>query len=96
MKLSSDEVRDIALEARLILTDDELPRAVCYINDFLDMLDRFRELDLKDVEPFCFAETIECPLRDDVLKPFAERDAILSESAHVERDYFKVPRIMEE
>ena len=96
MKLSSDEVRDIALEARLILTEDELAAAVGYINDFLDMLDRFKELDLKDVEPFCFAETMECPLRDDVLKPFGGRDVILRESAHVERDYFKVPRIMEE
>ena len=96
MKLSSDEVRDIALEARLILTEGELAAAVGYINDFLDMLDRFKELDLKDVEPFCFADTMECPLRDDVLTPFGDRDAILRESAHVERDYFKVPRIMEE
>ena len=96
MKLSNDEVREIALEARLTLDDAELEKAARYINNFLSMLDRFKELDLKDVEPFCFAETMECPLRNDALTPFGGRDAILRESAHVERDYFKVPRIMEE
>ncbi|MCR5346305.1 MAG: Asp-tRNA(Asn)/Glu-tRNA(Gln) amidotransferase subunit GatC [Fretibacterium sp.] len=95
MKLSGDEVREIAQESRLALTDKELEGAVRYINDFLDMLDRFRELDLSGVEPFNFAETISCPLRDDVHTPFDNRDAILDESAHVEADYFKVPRIME-
>ncbi len=96
MSLSNDEVRDIALEARLLLTEDELAGAVRYINEFLDMLDRFKELDLKDVEPFSFAEAIECPLREDVLAPFAGRDEILGEGRHVEGNYFKVPRIMEE
>ena len=96
MSLSNDEVRDIALEARLLLTEDELAGAVRYINEFLDMLDRFKELDLKDVEPFSFAEAIECPLREDVLAPFADRDEILGEGRHVEGNYFKVPRIMEE
>ena len=95
MKLSGDEVREIALESRLVLTDEELNNAARYINDFLDMLDRFKELDLTDVEPFSFAEVIACPLRDDAPTPFGNRDAILSESAHVEADYFKVPRIME-
>ena len=90
------EVREIALESRLVLNDEELDGAVRYINDFLDMLDRFRELDLKDVEPFSFAEAIECPLREDNVTPFHNRDEILGESAHVESDYFKVPRIIEE
>ncbi|MBR1673224.1 MAG: Asp-tRNA(Asn)/Glu-tRNA(Gln) amidotransferase subunit GatC [Fretibacterium sp.] len=95
MKLSGDEVREIALESRLVLTDEELDGAVRYINEFLDMLDRFKELDLTDVEPFSFAEAIECPLRDDTPTPFGNRDAVMGESAHVEGDYFKVPRIME-
>ena len=52
MKLSNDEVREIALEARLTLDDAELEKAARYINNFLSMLDRFKELDLKEVEPF--------------------------------------------
>lgn len=97
-KLSGDEVRQIALEARLVLTDDELAGAVRYINSFLNMLDRFKELDLKDVEPFCFAEVVACPLRDDTVNPFSVsgRDALLSGSDHVEHNEFRVPRIMED
>ncbi len=96
MSLSGEEVREIALESRLVLSDEELEGAVQYINDFLDMLDRFRELDLKDVEPFSFAEVLDCPLREDAVVAFPNRNGILSESAHVESGYFKVPRIMEE
>ena len=96
MKLSNDEVREIALEARLTLDDAELEKAARYINNFLSMLDRFKELDLKEVEPFCFAEKTECPLREDVLTPFGDVKAILAEGPHRVGDYFKVPRIMEE
>lgn len=96
MKLTSDEVNEIALESRLLLTEEELAGAVRYINTFLDKLDCFRELDLKDVEPFSFAEAIECPLREDKVIPFPDNEAILHESEHVDGSYFKVPRIMEE
>lgn len=47
MKLGNDDVRAIASEARLSLTDSELAGAVRYINNFLEMVDRFKELDLK-------------------------------------------------
>ena len=96
MKLDASEVNDIALESRLLLTDKELERATVYINNFLDVLGCFKELDLKNVEPFSFAEAIECPLREDKVIPFADSEAILHESAHVDGSYFKVPRIMEE
>ncbi len=96
MKLTSEEVNSIALESRLILTENELDRTVLYINNFLDMLDRFKELDLKNVEPFSFAEVLQCPLREDKIIPFADTEAILNESEHVDGSYFKVPRIMED
>ncbi len=96
MKLDAEQVNEIALESRLLLTEQELTGAVRYINNFLDMLDCFKELDLKDVEPFSFAEALECPLRDDKVIPFDGNEAILHESEHVDGSYFKVPRIMED
>ena len=95
MILTSEQVNDIALESRLLLTEQELAGATRYINNFLGMLDCFKELDLKDVEPFSFAEAIACPLRDDKVIPFSDTEAILHESEHVDGSYFKVPRIME-
>ena len=96
MKLDAEQVNEIALESRLLLTEQELTGAVRYINNFLDMLDCFKELDLKDVEPFSFAEALECPLRDDKVISFPYNEAILHESEHVDGSYFKVPRIMED
>ena len=95
MKLGEDEVRAIAGEARLSLTEVELAGTVRYINNLLDMLDRFKELDLKKVEPFCFAESNVCPLREDAPAVFGETREILAERAN-EAGFFKVPRIMEE
>jgi aspartyl-tRNA(Asn)/glutamyl-tRNA(Gln) amidotransferase subunit C len=96
LKLGCDEVRAIAAEARLSLTDDELTKAVNYIGNFLDMVDRFKELDLKGVEPFCFAETTECPLREDDPRAFERIPEILAGRAGGEGSFFKVPRIVEE
>ena len=96
MKLTSEQVNDIAIESRLLLTEQELDGATRYINNFLDILDSFKELDLTDVEPFSFAEVLECPLREDKVAAFPDAEAILHESEHVDGSYFKVPRIMEE
>lgn len=96
MKLDAREVNEIALESRLVLTEAELSNAVRYINNFLDMLDSFKELDLTNVEPFSFAEVLECPLREDTVSGFTNIQAILDESRHVDGSYFKVPRIIEE
>jgi len=97
MKLSDDDVRAIASEARLSLTDDELESAVRFVNNFLDIFDKADksgELDLKNVEPFCFAESAECPLREDRPEPFGQMPEILA--CRAEGSLFKVPRIMEE
>ena len=96
MKLTSEQVNDIALESRLLLTEQELAGATRYINNFLGILDSFKELDLTDVEPFSFAEVLECPLREDKVAAFPDKELILHESEHVDGSYFKVPRIMEE
>ena len=94
MKLGDDDVRAIAFEARMSLTDDELKNAVRYVNSFLEMADRFKELDLKNVEPFRFAESMQCPLREDKPEPFGRVQEILGSRA--DGAFFKVPRIMEE
>ena len=97
MKLDNDKVRAIATEARLSLTDVELAGAVRYIDNFLGMLDRFKELDLKGVEPFCFVEARECPLREDIPAVFDRMGEIVAERMDSRYGaFFKVPRIMEE
>ncbi|NLL37285.1 MAG: hypothetical protein GX256_07175 [Fretibacterium sp.] len=96
MQLGNDEVREAAMEARLVLTDLELERAVKFINNFLSMLDRFKELDLKDVESFRFAEPARCPLREDEVLPFPNVEEMLAESEHRSGALIRVPRIMGE
>ena len=96
MRLGGEEVRAIAAEARLSLTNEELAKAVRYIGNFLDMVDRFKELDLKGVEPFCFAETTECPLREDSPAAFDRMPEILAGRTEGVGSFFKVPRIVEE
>ena len=102
MRLGDDDVRAVASEARLSLTDEELKGAARFVNNFLDMADRFKELDLKNVEPFCFAETAESSLRalrEDKPEPFGRVPEILAArtaDASLDGALFRVPRIMEE
>ena len=98
MRLGDDGVRAGASEAGLCLTDEERESVVRGIDDFLDMADRLKELDLENVEPFRFPESMECPLREDEPKPFGAISEILA-ARMTDADggaYFKVPRIMEE
>ena len=97
MKLGGDEVRAIAAEARLSLADAELAGNVNHIDKFLDMVGRLKELDLNGVEPFCFTENFECPLREDTPAVFDEAEEIVAERmGSREGPFFKVPRILEE
>ncbi len=96
MTLGVGDVSSIALEARLALTEEELEKNVSYINNFFSMLDRFGELNLADVRPFHFAESLSCPLREDKVIQYGNINEMLAESANRSGDYIKVSRIMEE
>ncbi len=95
MALTRDEVRHIALLARLPLSDTE---AAAFTEQLDHILEHFRALDRLDtasVEPTAHAAPMATPFRDDVVSTTPDADAWLANAPARDERFFKVPKIIE-
>jgi aspartyl-tRNA(Asn)/glutamyl-tRNA(Gln) amidotransferase subunit C len=93
-RLTPDEVRELALLARLALSEQEVTRMTGDLGAILTYVDALRELDTTGVEPMTHAVPFDCPLRDDVVQPSLPVDAALANAPRREASFFQVPRIV--
>jgi len=95
MALTRDEVRHIALLARLPLSEDE---SAAFTEQLDHILEHFRALDRLDttnVEPTAHVAPMETPFRDDVVSTTPDTEAWLANSPARDGRFFKVPKIIE-
>lgn len=90
-----EQVRKVALLARLELTPEEEKQFTGQLSDILDYFDQLNQLDTEGVEPTTRAVELSNVTRPDSLESFGDRDSILSCAPEREDDYFKVPKILE-
>jgi aspartyl-tRNA(Asn)/glutamyl-tRNA(Gln) amidotransferase subunit C len=97
MALSIDEVRRIAVLARLRLTPEEERVFQGQLSAILDYVKQLEELDVSAVEPMTHALAAgdRPPLRDDEVRPSLPPDEALANAPAREETCFKVPRIIE-
>jgi aspartyl-tRNA(Asn)/glutamyl-tRNA(Gln) amidotransferase subunit C len=93
-RITPEEVRELALLARLRLTDTEVTRMTGELAAILDYVDALRALDTSAVEPMTHAVPFDCPLRDDAVNPSLPLDAALANAPRREASFFQVPRIV--
>lgn len=94
MSLSREEVRKIALLARLELSEPEIDRQTDRINALLDHFEALQKLDLEGIEPTSHSFPIANVMREDEPRPSLDREDALS-NAPLQRDgCFVVPRIL--
>ncbi|MFQ4140084.1 Asp-tRNA(Asn)/Glu-tRNA(Gln) amidotransferase subunit GatC [Nodosilinea sp. PGN35] len=91
-----EQVRKVALLARLELTPDEEEQFTEQLSGILDYVEQLKELNTDDVEPTTRAIELSNITRTDSLQPFAEREAILDCAPDREDSFFKVPKILSE
>lgn len=94
MSIDLDQVRKVALLARLELTAEEEQQFTGQLSSILDYFEQLNELDTANVEPTTRAIELSNITRPDELKPFTEREAILEGAPDREDDFFKVPKIL--
>jgi aspartyl-tRNA(Asn)/glutamyl-tRNA(Gln) amidotransferase subunit C len=94
--LSADEVRHVAMLARLSLTDDEIERLAPQLSQILAYAEQVSEVAAADVEPMTHPFPLRNVMREDHLRPSLPRDLLLSQAPEVEDDRFAVPRIVAE
>lgn len=95
MALSRDEVRKVALLARLELTDEELDAQAKHFNDLLGQFEALQSLDVTGVEPTSHPMSLINVLREDVIRPSLPREAALANAPESREGCIVVPRIVE-
>lgn len=97
-KITTDDVKQTALLARLELSDEEVRRLTRELDAILGYMDLLDQLDVSSVEPMTHAVSLELPLRDDALEalePHLPLDAALGDAPRRHDGLFEVPRIIE-
>jgi aspartyl-tRNA(Asn)/glutamyl-tRNA(Gln) amidotransferase subunit C len=96
MSLTPDEVRHIALLARLGVTDEDVERFSDQLSHILDYFEQLKQIDTDDVPPTAYALDLHNVMRDDEPGPSAEAEDVLANAPHRDGDYFRVRAILEE
>ena len=92
--MTPEEVRELALLARLALSDQEIARMTGDLGAILTYVDALRELDTTGIDPMTHAVPFDCPLRDDQVAPSLPVDEALANAPRREGSFFQVPRIV--
>ena len=95
MRLSTEEVRHIALLARVGMTDDEVELMRDQLSNILGHFDSLQELDTDGVEPTGHAADVETVMRKDHVAESIDRDDALSNVPRREGDFVRVRAVLE-
>ena len=90
-----DQVRKVAMLARLELTEAEEQQFTSQLSSILEYVQQLDELDTQDVPPTTRAIEVSNITRPDQLAVFAGREDILDSAPEREADFFKVPKILD-
>ena len=95
MAMTRDDVRHIALLARLPLSAEEETTFAEQLDHILAHFRRLDNLDTSAAEPTAHITPMTTPFRDDVVVNTPNPDAWLSNSPSRDGRFFKVPKIIE-
>lgn len=96
MKLSGEEVKHLALLARLGLSEDDVERFREQLSNILDNFEILQQVDTANAAPAAHSIALENILRDDESAPSLPAEEVLSNAPKREEDYFKVRAVLEQ
>ena len=95
MRLSIEEVRHIALLARVAMTDEELERMRDEMSNILDHFDVLQQVDTEGVEPTAHSADVKSVMRDDEVRASASKEDVLANAPRREDDFLRVRAVLE-
>ena len=95
MKLTLEEVSNVAFLARLALPDEEKIRLAGHLNEIIDHFAKLQELDTTGVEPTDRVLPMVNVYREDAVRKSLPRDMVLAGGPVVNDEAFVVPRVVE-
>ena len=94
MPLNDDDVRKLALLARLELTDEEVTTLGPQLESILGFVEKLSELDTTDVEPMTTALDVDNRWRTDELAASLDREDALKNAPASDGEFFLVPPVL--
>jgi len=94
-KITLEQVRHVALLARLSLTLEEEEALRGNMDEILGYIDKLSELQTEGIEPTAQVGDAGTPTREDAVTNRPDPAAMLANAPDRERGYFKVPKIIE-
>lgn len=95
MSLTREDVRHVALLARLRLDASEEERDTAQLNAIVDYVAKLQELDTTGVEPLAHGVELRNAFRDDVREASLPREAALSNAPKRNVESFLVPAVLD-
>lgn len=95
MKISQEEVQNIARLARLTIAPEHLEQLAEQFGDILDYMDSLEAVDTSAIEPLYTPFTAtETPTRVDATHVHCTRQELLANAPENDGEFFVVPRIV--
>jgi len=92
--IDREQVRKVALLARLELTPAEEEQFTSQLGSILDYFEQLNELNVDDVPPTTRAIDVSNVTRQDELRPYDRAHIIVESAPDQEGEFFKVPQIL--
>jgi aspartyl-tRNA(Asn)/glutamyl-tRNA(Gln) amidotransferase subunit C len=94
-ELSEDDVRHIALLARIGMTDEDVQNMRNDLSNIMDQFDALTQVDTNGVEPTGHSVDIKSVMRDDVSRPSLPKEDVLTNAPNREDDRIRVKAVMD-
>lgn len=95
MKLSREEVLNIALLARLGLTEEEVDRLSEQLSNILENFEILQQVDTTDIPPTAQSIALQNVVSDDEVSPSLPSDQVMANAPQKEGDFFRVRAVLE-
>ena len=93
-ELSEDDVRHIALLARIGMTDEDVQNMRNDLSNIMDQFDALTQVDTNGVEPTGHSVDIKSVMRDDVSRPSLPKEDVLANAPNRDDDRIRVKAVM--
>lgn len=93
MDVDESFIREVAKNAALKLTDDEVKAFVPQFREILDSFSCLDEVDVKNVDVDVHPVVLQDTLREDVVEPSLSQEEALQNTTHKKNGYFKGPKV---
>lgn len=95
MSLTVDDVKRVAMLARIEVTDSESEQILGQLNGVFGLIEKLQSVETAGVEPMAHAQDLVARLRPDRVIEGDQHELFQSIAPEVEADLYLVPRVVE-